>query len=62
MSIGSAIRKQRKSLHITLAELATSIDSDAGNISRIERGEQGAPEAMLCRRAPSPASGTGAQS
>ena len=47
MSIGSAIRKQRKSLHITLAELATSIGSDAGNISRIERDEQGAPEAML---------------
>ena len=47
MSIGSVIRKQRKSLNITLAELATSIASDAGNISRIERDEQGAPEAML---------------
>ncbi len=47
MFIGCAIRKQRKSLHVTLAELAASVGSDAGNLSRIERNEQGAPEALL---------------
>jgi len=46
-SLGSAIRKQRKLLHITLQTLAASIDADAGNLSRIERGELGVSESML---------------
>ena len=47
MSLGSAIRKQRKSLHLTLQALANAIGADSGNLSRIERGEQGVTEAML---------------
>lgn len=46
-SLGSAIRNQRKLLHITLQTLAASIDADAGNLSRIERGELGVSENML---------------
>ena len=45
--IGSAIRKQRKSLGLTLQALAVKIDGDSGNLSRIERGEQGVTETML---------------
>ena len=47
MSLGLSIRKQRKSLNITLQTLAQAISADAGNLSRIERGELGASEAML---------------
>ena len=47
MSLGSAIRNQRKSLHLTLQALAISIGADSGNLSRIERGEQGVTEVML---------------
>jgi amino-acid N-acetyltransferase len=47
MSLGSAIRKQRKSLHLTLQALANAIGADSGNLSRIERGEQGLTEVML---------------
>ena len=47
MSLGSAIRKQRKSLHLTLQALANAIGADSGNLSRIERGEQGVTEVML---------------
>lgn len=47
LPIGLAIRKQRKSLGLTLQELATKVGSDGGNLSRIERGEQGITEAML---------------
>jgi len=47
MSIGSAIRNKRKSLNITLQTLATSIGADAGNLSRIERGELGVSETLL---------------
>lgn len=47
MSLGLAIRNQRKSLHLTLQALANAIDADSGNLSRIERGEQGITEAML---------------
>ena len=47
MSLGSAIRKQRKSLHLTLQGLANLINADGGNLSRIERGEQGLTEPML---------------
>ena len=47
MSLGSAIRKQRKALQLTLQALASLIDADSGNLSRIERGEQGITEPML---------------
>ncbi|HEY7986464.1 MAG TPA: amino-acid N-acetyltransferase [Methylophilaceae bacterium] len=47
MSIGQAIRKRRKSLNLTLQELATRVVADSGNLSRIERGVQGVSEAML---------------
>lgn len=47
MSLGSAIRNQRKSLHLTLQALANAIGADSGNLSRIERGEQGVTEVML---------------
>ena len=47
MSLGSAIRNQRKSLSMTLQALANAIGADSGNLSRIERGEQGVTEAML---------------
>ncbi len=38
--IGSMIRAKRKELHLTQAELAEMIDSDAYYISRIETGKQ----------------------
>jgi amino-acid N-acetyltransferase len=47
MSIGKAIRTKRKSLNITLQTLAVSIGADAGNLSRIERGELGVSESLL---------------
>ena len=47
MSIGNAIRQQRKSLNITLQALASNIGADAGNLSRIERGVLGVSESVL---------------
>ena len=47
MSLGSSIRKRRKSLNITLQTLAQQISADAGNLSRIERGELGVSETLL---------------
>ena len=47
MSLGASIRKRRKSLNITLQSLASQIQADAGNLSRIERGELGVSETML---------------
>ena len=47
MSLGLSIRKRRKSLNITLKALAQEVNADAGNLSRIERGELGASEQML---------------
>ena len=47
MSIGNAIRLKRKSLRLTLQQLAAKIGADAGNLSRIERGELGISENML---------------
>jgi len=49
MSLSLTLRKRRKSLNLTLAELAKRVDADAGNLSRIERGSQGVSEAMLRR-------------
>lgn len=47
MSLGQTIRQRRKSLHLTLQQLATSIQGDPGNLSRIERGELGVSETLL---------------
>lgn len=47
MSLSSSIRTRRKSLNITLQALAEIIGADAGNLSRIERGELGVSEVML---------------
>ena len=49
MPLGEALRKRRKALGLTLQELATRVSADSGNLSRIERGEQGLSEAMLRR-------------
>jgi len=47
MSLGKVIRNRRQSLKITLETLAQAIDSDAGNLSRIERGGLGISEAQI---------------
>ena len=47
MSLANAIRTRRKSLKLTLQMLAKKVGADAGNLSRIERGELGINEAML---------------
>lgn len=45
--IGNKIRNLRKSQNMTLQQLALITNSDAGNLSRIERGELGISEAIL---------------
>lgn len=47
MALGSAIRKRRKALNMTLQELARKVNANSGNLSRIERGAQGVSETML---------------
>ena len=47
MSIGIQIRNLRKSRGLTLQQVAAQIEADAGNLSRIERGELGVSETML---------------
>ena len=47
MSVGTEIRRRRKALKLTLEDMAHRLDSDTGNLSRVERGQQGASEAML---------------
>ncbi len=47
MPLGNALRKRRKALGLTLQQLAAKTDADTGNLSRIERGEQGLSESML---------------
>lgn len=49
MSLGKALRKRRKALGLTLQQLAAKTDADTGNLSRIERGQQGLSEAMLLK-------------
>ncbi|MFZ3193956.1 MAG: LexA family transcriptional regulator [Moraxellaceae bacterium] len=48
-SIGSEIRKRRKGLGLTIEQLALQVDSDVGNISRLERGIQGVSEPLAKR-------------
>lgn len=47
MTIGSTIRRLRKARHLTLNQLAVLIDSDVGNLSRLERGLQGYSDQIL---------------
>ena len=47
MSIGQHIRNLRKSHSMTLQQLAYLTLADAGNLSRIERGELGVTESLL---------------
>ena len=47
MSLANSIRTLRKSLNITLQMLASQVGADAGNLSRIERGELGISENLL---------------
>lgn len=47
MSLGNSIRQSRKSLKFTLQTLANQVGADAGNLSRIERGELGVSENLL---------------
>ncbi|WP_122341441.1 LexA family protein [Pseudomonas caricapapayae] len=49
MEIGQIIRNSRKAKGLTLDELAHQIDTDAGNLSRLERGKQGASHELLQR-------------
>ena len=39
MSLANSLRHRRKSLKMTLQTLAAQVGADAGNLSRIERGE-----------------------
>lgn len=47
MKTGERIRKLRLERNITLQKLADMIDSDVGNLSRLERGKQGFSEPLL---------------
>ena len=47
MNVGDNIRRLRKARGWTILELANRIDSDVGNISRLERGKQGYSDEML---------------
>ncbi|WP_431484178.1 LexA family protein [Pseudomonas solani] len=47
MEIGQTIRKARKAKGWTLEELAHRVGTDTGNLSRLERGQQGARQDLL---------------
>lgn len=49
MNIGKEIRRRRQALNWTLEYLANLVESDTGNLSRIENGKQGASADMLSR-------------
>ncbi|MEG0281342.1 MAG: S24 family peptidase [Morganella sp. (in: enterobacteria)] len=49
MKIGTKIRELRKRKGLTILQLATAIDSDVGNISRLERNIQGYSESTLTK-------------
>lgn len=49
MKIGTRIRQLRKAKKMTILELATSVGSDVGNISRLETGKQGYTESTLIK-------------
>lgn len=47
MTIGNKIRQLRKANNMTLNELALRVESDVGNLSRLERGKQGYSDQTL---------------
>lgn len=47
MTIGKVIRTLRKKKGMTIEQLATTVGSDVGNISRLERDKQGYSDALL---------------
>lgn len=47
MTIGKTIRKLRKEKGLTLNQLAILIESDVGNLSRLERDQQGYSDQMI---------------
>lgn len=47
MKTGQKIRQIRKANKMTLSELALRVDSDVGNLSRLERGVQGFSEPLI---------------
>ncbi|MBM5460262.1 LexA family transcriptional regulator [Pseudomonas sp. P66] len=47
MDIGQSIRQARKAKGLTLEALANQVDTDTGNLSRLERGKQGASQELL---------------
>lgn len=49
MDIGQRIREARKARKLTLEALANQVDTDTGNLSRLERGKQGASQELLTK-------------
>lgn len=49
MDIGQRIREARKARGLTLEALANQVDTDTGNLSRLERGKQGASQELLTK-------------
>jgi len=49
MTIGMTIRKLRKGRGLTLNQLAAEVGSDVGNLSRLERGQQGYSDQTLSK-------------
>lgn len=49
MEVGQAIRAARKAKKMTLEELAHLVGTDSGNLSRLERGLQGASQELLIK-------------
>ncbi|HGJ5882255.1 helix-turn-helix domain-containing protein [Arsenophonus sp.] len=49
MNVGTRIRELRKKKGMTILQLATAINSDVGNISRLERNKQGYSENTLLK-------------
>jgi len=47
MTIGKTIRKLRKERGLTLNQLAILVESDVGNLSRLERDQQGYSDQMI---------------
>lgn len=45
-TLGKVFRARRKELKLTLQQVADEVGTDAGNVSRIERGEQWVSEAL----------------
>jgi SOS-response transcriptional repressor LexA len=49
MTIGKTIRKLRKEKGLTLNQMATLIESDVGNLSRLERDQQGYSDQIVSK-------------